>query len=178
MNHIQENIAHGLTILKRVDEAIDRADGKSSIVAAATVGLLSIAIALMIAANETSLVSLSKLEEYTAWALVFVYFFLSTISTYYSLFALFPRLKSKSTSVFYFGFLSEFTNVADLEKYVTELSGEQKHTQIIKQMLLTSEIAQTKYQYLRRSVWFLFASGLIWSFIMVRVATLVLMSIY
>jgi hypothetical protein len=164
----QNKISLMLQNLKRVDEAIDRADSKCATVAAANVGLLSVLVGLTGIVSSIDKITIEKYEGMVFGVAFALYLLFGMGSTIFALLALFPRLRSDSCSLFYFGFLCQYSAVSDLAERFDSLEPQELVSQIAEQLLNSSRIAQTKFEYLKHSIGLLLTSGIIWTLVLVR----------
>ena len=101
-----------------------------------------------------------------------IYLSLSTLSIFYALSALFPRLSFQSTSLFYFGYISSLPDASKLKELMDSASPDRLLDDIEEQVYANARIATIKFGRLRWAVRALIYSGLVWMAIMVTLFVL------
>jgi hypothetical protein len=153
--------------LQRIDQAVDRADNKSANIAAANVGLFSVLLAVAAILGEIGGAGLSASGVTLVFVLFILYLIPSTLSTFFSLSAMFPRLTPGVTSLFFFGTVYAMGDVEKFSQAMGAMSPDEMIEAVEIQVFANSGIAQTKFRHLKWSVRMLVASGLMWTAIMV-----------
>lgn len=173
----EERLNFNLQNLQRIDQAVDRADNKSANIAAANVGLLSVLLAVAAILGEIGGISLRAGGITVVFVLFIAYLIPSTLSTFFSLSAMFPRLTPGVTSLFFFGTVYAMGDVEKFSEAMGAMSPDEMIEAVEVQVFANSQIAYTKFRHLKWSVRMLVASGLIWTAIMVLLFLSLLMGL-
>ena len=152
--------------LQRMDEAVDRADSKSEVIATANVGLLTILLGLA-AISGSGNVTFSSLQAALIYVGFVVHFIASVASTYFAIDALSPRLTTQTESLFYFGTLVAHGSPESAIEQMEAATPARYVHDIREQLYHNACIAQAKYDRLRWSVRLLYVSGVSWMVLMV-----------
>ncbi len=163
----EERLNFNLQNLQRIDQAVDRADNKSANIAAANVGLLSVLLAVAAILGEIGEIKLTTSGVTIISVLFVVYLIPSTLSTFFSLSAMFPRLTPEVTSLFFFGTVRSLESAKKFSQAVEKMSPDEVIEAVEIQVFANSQIAYTKFSHLKWSVRLLITSGLVWTAIMV-----------
>lgn len=165
-----DRLKYNLQNLQRIDQLIQRADEKSSIVAAANIGLLSILLALLAIVSGVLDSGVQITFGIILITIFVLYLLVSMASTVMALMALFPRLKSErkadSKSLFYFKFLSSYESELALTEVFDHLQKDQYLDAVEDQIYHVSRIASKKYGLLKAATILLIISGVLWTMIM------------
>jgi hypothetical protein len=158
-----------LQALRRVDEAVGHADNKCATLGGANIGLISLLLAFVALAGDKVGQTLTPQQVTLVIVLFLLYLIPSVGSLIFAFDALFPRLRSKSTSLFYFGRLGSYTTPADLTRAFDGLNKDDLLASVVDQIWGVSRIAQAKYQRLRWSVRLFMISGVVWMVMVIAI---------
>jgi hypothetical protein len=153
--------------LNRIDDAVDRADNKSAVIATANVGLLTILLGLGALVSAPENPPFDRTQTIIIFILFVLHFIPAVASTFFAMQALFPRLSPGSRSTVYFGGIAALGSVEAAVQRLSVLDYQQTLYDLLEQIYLNSRIAQRKFEHLRWSIALLYFSGALWMLLMV-----------
>jgi hypothetical protein len=157
--------------LMRIDQNIERADNKSTLLVAANAGLFSLIIGLVAIAGENESVGQIVASDPRLVPGFFIagsYTVTGMLSTISALNSALPRLHKGDPpkSLFYFGYLSHLGSTQKLSTELDQYTAQDMLWQLESQLIAVSNIAMRKYRALQRSTRLFIFSAVCWLILM------------
>jgi hypothetical protein len=160
--------------LKRIDEAVDRADSKSSIIATADIGMLTVLLGLFALITQLGTLTLVAWQQIVVVILFVLHIVPAMFSTGLAFEAVFPRLTRRSDSLYYFGTLASLGSAQAVIRRLEQAALADYQQAVREQIYHNACIAQAKFKYLRWSVRLMYVSGVAWLALMALLFILML----